>query len=262
MSFQNWALDSRFKNLSLLALILVVCALGAYTYFTLKQSWYLYSGPTTISVEGRGEALAKPDIASFSFSVEATAPDASGAQEASASDMNDIMAFLEEAGVAEEDIKTTSYNLYPEYEFTESVCRPGFCEPSNRTLVGYTVSQSVSVKVRDTERAGELLSAVGERGATNISGLRFTIDDEDVLMADARAKAIEDAREKAKSIADGLDARLGRIVGFWENRGEMPYYERAEGYGGALDSAVNSAPKIAPGENTVTSVVNITYQLK
>lgn len=263
MSFQNWALDPRFKNLSLLALILLVSALGAYTYLTLKQSWYLYSGPTTISVEGEGEVIARPDIATFTFSVESSEILAEDAQARAAEDMNAIMAYLEKSGIEEKDIKTTSYNLYPEYQFIESICQPGFCEPSKRELVGYRVSQSVSVKVRAIDEAGSFIAGVGERGASNISGLRFTIDDEDALKAAARDEAIKNAREKAQGIAKGLDARIGRVVGFWEDGGDQFRFEQAEfGFGGSVDSAVKSAPSLSVGENTITSRVNVTYELK
>ena len=67
--FESWAGDKRIKTLVILVLLLAATALSAYSYFTFKQSHYIYGGPNTVSVAGKGEIFAKPDIASFSFSV-------------------------------------------------------------------------------------------------------------------------------------------------------------------------------------------------
>ena len=263
-SFASWAGDKRLKILVLLVLLAAIVALGAYTYLTVKQTEVLVEAPATITVEGNGEAVAVPDIATFSFSVQAEASEANVAQERSAESVNAIVAALEEADIDEEDIKTTSYNLYPEYEFIRQVCTEGLCPPGERRLKGYAVSQTITVKVREVDDAGELISMVGGLGATNVSGLSFTIDDDDMIKAEARDMAIADAEEKARALADSLDVRLGRIVGFWEDRGGY-YPVDSRGSVMTFDAAAESAavaPQIPTGENTVTSIVNITYEIK
>ena len=222
----------------------------------------------TISVEGSGEVLAVPDIATFTFSVEAEGEDATQAQSESAEKINAILAYLKEQGIEEKDIKTANYNLYPKYRYEERVCAfNSYCPPGERVEDGYTASQMVTVKVRETEKAGDLLSGVGERGATNISSLSFTIDDMEVLKTEARDKAIADARQKAEALADSLGVKLVRIVGYYEN---APYYG---GYGGefyareemAMDSAMSlkaPAPELPSGEQSTKVMVNVTYEIK
>ncbi len=247
--------------------VMAVVALLAYTYSTIKQTKYMYSGPTSISVTGLGEVFATPDIATFTFSVEAKEADAVMAQNKSGEIMDAILSYLKEAGVEEKDIKTEYYNLTPEYEYSQQVCTQWGCPPQSKPkLIGYQVNQSVAVKVRDTKKAGELVSGVGDKGAMNVSGLSFTIDDEEALMAEAREKAIIDAKAKAKVLAENLGARLGRMNGYWEEQGggyPMPY-----GIGGEMDmakaeNAVFARPAELPiGENTITSRVNISYEIK
>lgn len=243
-----------------------IIALGAYTMFTLKQARYFYSGPVIINVVGEGESMATPDIATFSFSVRAEGDDAAAAQDASAQSVNEILAYLKDGGVEEKDIKTQYYNLNPRYEYPQQVCPAGtYCPPGERVLKGYEVSQNISVKVRDTSVAGALISGVGERGATDVSGLDFTIDDEDNLQAEAREAAIADAREKAMKLADDLDVRIVRMTGFWEEQG--PYYD-GYGYGGnvrmeaaSMDSG-KATPSLPSGENTVSARVNVSYEVR
>jgi hypothetical protein len=246
---------------------MAVIALIAYTYSTVKQARYLYQGPTTISVVGEGEVFAKPDVAAFSFSVESKEADATSAQDKAAETMDEILAYLKDEGVEEKDIKTEYYNFSPRYEYPD-VCTAWNCPPRNDEpkLIGYQVTQSVSVKVRDMEQAGKLVAGVGDKGAMNVSGVSFTIDDEESLKAEAREKAIADAKEKAEVLAANLGTRIVRMTGFSEEGGgyPMPY-----GYGGAdmmkaeMDAVESSRPAALPaGENTVTSRVNISYEIR
>ncbi len=263
----TWAGDARIKGLVMLVLIVGATALGAYTYYTVKQSQYIYSGPNTISVTGKGEVFAKPDIATFSFAVEAEDKEAAGAQEKSASAMNAIVEYLKNDGkVEEKDIKTSGYALNPKYRWEQGICTQFGCPNGKQILEGYTVSQTVTVKVRDTAKAGDLISNVGSKGATNISGLSFTIDDDEALKRQARELAIKDARENADKLANDLGTRLGRMMNFWEDQGgtPMPMYDmamsaRADGMGG-MEKII--APTIPSGENTITSNVTIVYEIK
>ena len=246
--------------------IMAIIALGAYTYHTIKVSQYMYSGPTSITVTGVGEVVATPDIATFSFNVNEKADDAVTAQNQAKQTMDAIVAYLKNAGIEERDIKTEYYNLNPRYEYPEVVCTAFGCPPQGEpTLIGYEVTQSVSVKVRDTAKAGELLSGVGAQGAKNVSSLSFTIDDTKALEAEARTMAIEDAKQKAEELAENLNARLVRINGYWEEQNggyppPMPYY----GKGGA-DMAMSEslqAANLPTGENKITTRVNISYEIR
>ncbi len=205
--------------------------------------------------------FAKPDIGQFSFSVRAEGDDAAAAQEQSATAMNEILAYLTEAGVAEADVKTTGYYLNPKYVYEDRICPAGsFCPPGSPVADGFEVSQSIEVKVRDLDSSGELIAGVGERGATDISSLQFTIDDESNLKAQARDEAIADAKAKAEVLADSLGVRIVRMIGYYEEEFYPPYY--------AADMAMERsavggmAPSVPTGENSISSNVNITYEIR
>lgn len=265
MESQSFWHKSHVQSLLTLILISALAALASYTYYTMRLAKGVYTGETTITVQGEGKITARPDVGMFNFAVNAEGEDASMAQASANEAIDSIVNYLKEEGVEEADIDTANYNLNPTYHYEERVCLGGsYCPPGERILDGYEVYQSVTVKVRDLEKAGTLISGVGERGATNISQLQFTIDDESSLKAEARQEAIANAREKAEILAADLDMKLSKIVGFYEENNGRPVY----GYGGMeeramamSDSAVE--PAVLPaGEDEITSFVNITYQLK
>lgn len=248
------------------ALGMLILALASYAILNFKNARTAGEMPANISVEGRGEVQAVPDVGQFSFSVLASGATASEVQEASGTKINDILAYLKAEGVEEKDIKTQDYNLYPKYRWEERACAVGmYCPPGEQVQDGFEVTQTVTVKVRDTAKAGTLVAGVGDKGATNISGISFVVDDEEALKAQARDVAIADAKAKAEKLADQLGVDLIRIVSFYENPGyyPMPMYEKSydmvaqEGMGGA-----NTAPSMPTGEQTTTIMVNITYEIR
>lgn len=268
MEYTSLHTSKYVRVLTLLVLASAAIALLVYAQATYKMSQNQF-GPTTISVRGEGEVLAKPDIGSFSFSVRSEGKDAAEAQEKSAAAINDILAFLKEKGIEDKDIKTQYYNLNPKYRYTERICVQGsFCPPGEQIIDGYEVSQNIEIKVRALDTAGDLITGAGERGATDISGLSFTIDDPAVYEAEARGKAIADAKEKAEKLATDLDARLVKIISFYE---EEPGYPNPYGYGGDMmaeramsagkDGALIS-PQVPTGENTITKKVTISYEIR
>jgi len=251
-------------TLAMLALFLLILSVKA-----LKEFRYVGSGVTasnTITVSGLGEVFAVPDIATFSVSVQEEAKEVEDAQETATKKTNDIIEYLKGEGIKDRDIKTTEYNVYPQYDWLQDSVREGIVTPGRQVLRGYQVSQTISVKVRDTEKAGGLLSGVGSRGASNVSGLSFTIDDEDALKAEARQMAIDEAAAKAMALADQLGVDIVRVVGFSEDSyGYPPEPYMARG-GMAMDMAVAQEAKMAPelpaGENKITSNVNVTYEIQ
>lgn len=249
--------------LGVLALFLLIQTVKA-----MKEYRYVGSGVTatnTITVTGNGEVFAVPDRATFTVSVREEAEDVAGAQDKSTAKINAIIAYLKEAGVEEKDIKTQSYNVNPKYEYTQAACTNFSCPPSNQKLVGFEVYQTLEVKVQDPKKAGELLTGVGGKGASEVSSLSFTVEDEDALRAQAREQAISEAKEKADALAKQLGVSVVRIVGFYEDAGGYPPMPYAYGKGGvAMDAALESrvAPTLPTGENKIVSNVNVTYEIR
>ncbi|OGG90895.1 hypothetical protein A3H16_01200 [Candidatus Kaiserbacteria bacterium RIFCSPLOWO2_12_FULL_53_8] len=246
--------------LSMLGVFLFILTISA-----LKEYRFIGSGVTatnTISVSGDGEVFAVPDTATFSVTIQEEAKDVKAAQDVATKKGNDIIAYLKSQGIDEKDIQTTDYNVYPQYDYTNTVCTQGYCPPGKQTLRGFQVSQTLTVKVRDTKKAGDLLAGVGSKGATSVSGLSFTIDDQKGLEAQARGKAIDDARAKAEALAGQLGVSLVRVVGFSEGGGGEPIYYAKAMRAGMADSASAPSPEIPVGQNKITSNVSVTYEIR
>jgi uncharacterized protein YggE len=251
------------RVLGSVVLVLAALALGSYAMLNLKMS-STYPMPTNISVTGEGEASAVPNVGQFSFSVMAEGKTAAEAQEASGTKINAILAYLKEQGVEEKDVKTSGYNLNQKYRYNERVCAFGsYCPPSDPVQDGFEVSQTVEVKVRDTGKSGALIAGVGEKGATNLSGLNFIVDDLKAVKAEAREKAIVDAKAKAEKLAADLGVKLVRMTSYYENEGYYgaPMYaakaEMSADMGGGFGGA-----EIPVGENETTVQVNLSYEVK
>lgn len=250
--------------LGMLALFLVAATVYAFKSYRFVGSGV--SATNSITVSGMGEVFAVPDTATFSVSVRERAGQVEDAQEVATQKANDIITFLKGEGIEEKDIKTTDYSIYPQYKWVQdTACSERYCPPGRQELVGFEVSQTFMVKVRDTEKAGELLSGVGSLGVSEVSSISFTIDDEDALRAEARSLAIEEAREKAEELAEQLGVRLVRVVGFYEDSYgyPVPYYSRGSDM--AMPAALTkeaAVPELPVGENKITSSVNVTYEIQ
>lgn len=248
-------------TLSLLSLFLLAKTIGEFQSYR-----FIGSSPSQqsiISVNGKGEMVAVPDIATFNFTVTEESLVVKEAQDEAAKKTNDILAYLKKSGVAEKDIKTSGYNIYPRYEYEKSGVAAYYPQPAGeRRLAAYVVSQSIAVKVRNLGDAGKLLAGIGELGATDVSGLSFDFDKRDELVREARDKAIKDARTEAAKLAKSLGVRLVRIISYSEG-GYYPVYAKtmaAEAYGRGGDGAVT--PEIPVGEDKIVSSLSITYEIK
>ncbi|HXK31547.1 MAG TPA: SIMPL domain-containing protein [Candidatus Paceibacterota bacterium] len=263
----------RLRTAVLVVVILLALFLGVKVLAEFKSLRYIGAGlqaTNTISVSGYGEVFAVADIAEFSFTVSSLKPTVAAAQEDATQKINAITSYLEDAGIDEKDIKTIDYNVYPQYDYQSTVCPQSttgaaiYCPPGRQVLRGYEVRQTTQVKVRDTAKAGDLLTGVGEKGATEVSGLNFTFDDPNAMQDEARNEAIADAKKKADVLARQLGVRLVRVVAFNEDGNypsPMPYYklDSAVGMGGAEPAR---APEISVGQNKVTSNVSVTYEIR
>jgi uncharacterized protein YggE len=238
------------------------------TVKAMKEYRYVGSGVTatnTITVAGDGEVFAVPDRATFTVTVREEGEDVAGAQDKATAKINAIIDYLKDAGVEEKDIKTQSYNVNPKYEYTQEACTNFSCPPSNQRLVGFEVYQMLEVKVQDPKKAGDLLAGVGSKGASEVSSLSFTVEDEDALRAEAREQAITEAKEKADALAAQLGVSVVRVVGFYEDAGGYPPMPYAARGGVAMDAAQEMkavAPSLPVGENKIVSSVNVTYEIR
>lgn len=240
---------------SAFALIAVAAVIASYQYKLSVDSTY----PTrTFSVDGTGDIDVVPDLATFSATVVTDGgKTVTEVQEANTEKMNNVTAFLKEQGVDKKDLKTEQYNLSPRYNYTQCFVAANCPAP---TIIGYNLTQTLTVKVRDTGKLGELLSGVVANGANSVSEVRFVVDDDSSAKDAAREEAIADAKKKAKATAKAAGFHLGRLVTLYENSNNpVPY-----GIGGMDASLAKSevAPAVESGTQSTKVQVTLTYEVK
>jgi uncharacterized protein YggE len=267
----NDKLELLGNNSIRIAVVGVLAILALFLFAETASSIQAMTNPTaqpadTITVNGVGQAALAPDIAHITFTVQQTAASVAAAQAAATKQANAAIAYVAQQGIADKDVTTLSYNIYPQYENVVPPCPPGAMCPvynggSGRSVItGYQVSESVQITVRDLTKASTLLAGLGSQGVQNISGPDFGLEDPAAGQNAARANAIADAKRQAQILADQLGVELGRVVSFSEGGG---YYPMAYGKGGAVsaDSAAVPAPNLPMGQNTYSASVSITYAI-
>ena len=246
--------------------VMLAIYLVALSVKEFKSIAYVGTNPQqshTIDVAGSGDAVAIPDIATISFTVTETAKTVADAQDKAATKVNATIAGLKNAGIADKDIKTTSYNINPHYEYQNSVCSAnGVCPPSKSIVTGYDVSQSTDVKVRDLKKVGDLFTLIGTNGVQNVNGPSFSVDNPDMVQATARANAIDNAKAKADVLAKALGVHIVRVVSFSESGNNVPYPIRYDMASGVSSAKAIAVPEISTGEQKITSSVTITYEIE
>jgi uncharacterized protein len=258
--------NKRIQSAAILVLILLGAFLFASTINALKEYRYIGGGiapSNAITVSGEGEVFAVPDTAEFTFTITEEGATVGEVQDAASEKADRAISALKEAGIEERDIKTLSYDLHPKYEWQPAVCVRFPCERT-QVQVGFTLNQSVRVKVRDIDTAGDMLALVTDAEVQSVSSLSFTVADEDGLKAEARKLAIDEAQAKAERLAQDLGVSLVRVVGFSEDHYWPMYGARSQVEAIGLGDAAMapSAPVLPTGENRVTSNVNITYEIR
>ena len=207
----------------------------------------------TIIVSGEGEAYARPDLAIVVFSVKSENKKIDQAMKDNTKKINTVIDTIKKLGVNKRDIKTMSFSINPFYEYQ----RKGLTTiPTKKILAGYEVNQSLQVKIRDLSKIGVIIKRSVDKGANIVGNFILTINNPEKIKAEAREKAIGQAKEKAKEIASQLGVKLLRIVNFSENN-FLPRYNKE------LKIAEDrTLPKIETGENKIRISVAITYQIK
>lgn len=245
-----------------LALLCLSFAAVTFGLSSLDSIKYPNGQVASISVTGEGEVTAVPDIATVTFTVRESAKTVPEAQKLAEAKIAAGLKALEALKVEKKDTRTLSYNVSPKYEYQQGgVCTAYGCPPSKTIINGYEVTQTISVKVRKVDQAGDVLGMLGKANITEISGPDFTVDDMDKVQAEAKAIAIKKAQEKAEVLAKSLGVSVGTIISFSEdNGGGYPVLYRSEGM--AMAQKVSDSVTVPQGENLIKSRVTITYTIK
>ncbi len=202
-------------------------------------------GSGGISVSGSASVSLKPDVASFTIGVETMDADAARARAANDTAMKKVYEALKAQGVAEADLQTASYDIYPRYD------------DKGVTITGYTVSNRVLVKVRDLAKLGDTLGAAGAAGANTAGGISFDISDRTAAYNQALTQAMEKARARAQVIADASGVKLGRVSVINESSSYSgPVYD-----GGLRGEARDMAVPVSAGQLEVTASISVNFEI-
>ncbi|WP_437783657.1 SIMPL domain-containing protein [Sorangium sp. So ce1097] len=269
----------------------------------------------TITVVGRGEVSAKPDVARAQLGIEVMAPTVAEATRIAAARMNEILAALRKAGVADKDIQTSNYSIQlvrqpdvppwaptaygpsmgasvaaaaapaPAAQAAAPAAPPAPPPPAARGPKAapppaakpapppdlaparpappappahfYQVSNTVTAVIRNLDQVGAVLDAVVAAGANNVWGISFGLDKTDALEAQAREKAIADARSRAEALARLQGVSLGRVVAISEIVESGPVHGRMA----MASAAYDAGTPVAPGEVQFGTQVKVVYAL-
>lgn len=202
-------------------------------------------------VTGEGKAAATPDVVLLSLGIESEAKTVAEAQRNAADAMNKVMKALRANGVAEKDVQTQRFSIYP--------IRKWIDDERREEIIGYRVTNIVVAKIRQVDKAGSIIDSVAEAGGdlTRIESIGFTVDDPEPYFNEAREKAVKAAIAKARQVAGAANIKLGKLLYISEGTQYVPpvrdYY--------AL-KAENIAPTpISPGELEFRVTVQMVYDI-
>lgn len=208
--------------------------------------------PLVVTEEGKSTVV--PDIALVSLGIEGNGVTLKEVQSTVDKKSKDLVAELKKQGVEEKDIKTTSYNVYPSYDY----------QVTPNKITGYRVSINYQVKIRNLDKINDVLVAATASGANQVGGISFDLSDEIRQKATetAREEAVTKAKQKAQGLAKAAGISLGKIINISESEGNpitpVPMYALKE----AGTGPTTTQPDIQPGQTEVVLSVSISWEIR
>ena len=207
--------------------------------------------PRIISLSGHGEVRATPDIAYVTSGVVTQGATAADALAANTKAMTDLFAALKDSGIEDRDVQTSNFSVQPRYDFSNNQAPK---------MVGYDVSNNVTVTLRKVDTLGTLLDRMVQSGSNQISGISFDVSKPDDAMDEARKLATEDATRKAKVYAKAMSIELGNVMQVSEGSAAQPPMPMVR----STMMKADAAPPVpmAAGEQTLAVDVNVIWEIK
>lgn len=237
---------------------LTLAFLAGSAFFALPLSVYADDNSpreATITVSGNGEAHATPDTAIITLSVSQQEKTARASLDANNKAMTTVLDALKADGMESRDLQTSGFTIQPVYNYPQS--SDGSSKPPE--LVGYQTTNSLTIRLRDLEKAGAIIDKSVTLGINQGGDIRFINADTKEILKTAREEAIKDALEKAGQLTKAAGVEIGRIIDISESfSNPMPVPMMAM----AKDSAPAGAVPMAPGENAYNVTVNVTFAIK
>ncbi|MBB3233547.1 SIMPL domain-containing protein [Phyllobacterium endophyticum] len=210
-----------------------------------------------IVVTGEGEAAAAPDMAIVSMVVLQEKPTAREALSANNQAMAKVLDAMKKSGVADRDLQTSGFNIEPRYVYPDN--KDNTQPPEAPKIVGYAVSNSLTVRVRDLKKVGDILDQSVTLGVNQGGNLTFTNDKPEEVIEEARKNAVANALAKAKTLTEAAGVSLGKVIEISEQSFSprpMPMVQSK-----MMAAAPADSVPVAAGENTYSVNVNVTFEL-
>jgi uncharacterized protein YggE len=203
----------------------------------------------TISVSGTGHIVLTPDTADLRLGVSSTAKTVKAARSAAAASMTAVIASLKSLGIADKDIQTTTLSLQPVYDYSYNATPP--------KLTGYQLSNAIAVTVRNLDKLGDAIDNALAAGATTLDGVSFRVADQTAAEGQARQAAMDEAKAKAKTLADAAGISISGVASISETVAPVPYpvYYGLGAAAGAPQADVKTPVAAGSTEVTVTDAV-------
>jgi hypothetical protein len=205
-------------------------------------------------VQGTGKVAVAPDIAKIDLGIQETGTNLKTVQDSVNKKSQDLVSQLKKLDIEAKDIKTISYNVYPQYDYSAS----------SQRIIGYQVSTGYEVTIRDFTKINELIATVTSFGANTIGGINFDLSDnlkKDTLQ-EARDQAVDEAKTKAEGLAKAAGINLGKIINISESTPSniRPYMLPTSGAGMA-DKSVTQ-PEVQPGTTEIEVTISLSYEVR
>jgi len=207
----------------------------------------------TLSVVGRGQLEVKPDTAVITVGVTEVKPTPIEAYNALSESINKVADAVKAKGVKEDNIRTSVFQLSPEYNWTQE---------RGQELVGYRATNTLSITTQDLDKVADLIQATVEAGANDLRGINFTVKDTEKLLEEALKAAVADAKAKAELVAGEFGDKIARVQSVTvQDQGASLVRAEAEAFM-ALDEAFKAAVPVYSGTTTFSAVVSVTFELQ
>ena len=211
--------------------------------------------PRTVTVSAQGTSKAVPDKAEITFGVTTHSKTPDAAQKENAEKIDKVIAHLKERGIEEKSIRTSSYNLYPEYDYSNNT----------QKIIGYQVRTSLTVSDQEIGDAGDIVSECIGLGINDVENFRFYASSYDEAYEDALRAAVTAAGAKAAVLAECTGDTLGPVLSLSEGYQNTSYRYAKANYAMAEEAAADASGfgmAVMPGEASITAQVTVTYQLQ
>lgn len=237
------------KRIFLLGLFVALTTIVMVPGATTEAADTASAGPSLI-VSGRGSVQGAADQAMIALGVTTHSAAVRNAQETNAATSQRICDALAELGIAPRDMQTQNYNFNPEYSYEDA---------QRGTITGYTVNNTILVRIQDITKIGQIIDAALTNGANNVNSLEFSIREPRSLRREALTAAVKDAREKAEIIAHAMGKSIVGVVSVSENTAFIPPYPMERLMANA-DASGGGTP-IEGGTLTLTADIRVEFRL-